>query len=649
MTYLDLNKQKLINLEYSLGCELLRSNRSGSFASTTIIGSNTRKYHGLLICPVPALDNDNHVLLSCLDETIIQRGAEFRLGLHKYPGNVWEPKGHKYAMSFELDPVPGVIYRVGGVKLRKEMIFIENEERILIRYTLLEAHSPTSIKLQPFLAFRNIHILSKQNFDANTRTEKITGGISACLYHGYPQVYMQLSKKTEFISVPDWYRNIEYIEEQKRGYNYQEDLFVPGFFEFGIKPGESVIFSAGTKETTPAGLSKQFQKEVDGRIPRDSFWNNLKNAAQQLMIHKDNTTRILAGYHWYGVRSRDTFISVPGMTLSIGDERTFKVVIDTMSKELNGCFFPGIAPGNIIRYNSVDAPLWYIWAIQQYVNHTGKVSQWVQSHWNNVKQILTGYRNGTDYHIHMEENGLLWSGYQGIALTWMDAEINGIPVTPRSGLAVEVNALWYNAICFGLELAKKIKDREFMDEWKHLPVQISKSFTETFWLKERGYLADYVNEEKTDWSIRPNQIFSVSLPFSPVTREIWKSVVDVVQNNLLTTKGLRTVSPRNPLYEGMYGGDALAREKAFHQGTVWPWLAAPFCEAYLRVYEQSGLEQVKRIYHQFEEEMSRHGLGSISEVFDGDPPHLPNGAISMAWNIAALLRIKELIDQNEKK
>ena len=596
MNYLEIDKSKLINLEHSLKYELLRSNRAGSYANTTIIYSNTRKYHGLLVSPVPEIDNENHVLLSNLDETIIQHNREFRLGIHKYPGEIWEPKGHKYAFSFKMDPTPEIVYRVGGVKLKKEVILVENEARILIRYTLLDAHSKTKLRLQPFLAFRNAHSLSKENSYALTGYDKIPSGIKMRMYETYPYLYMQTSKKSEFISSPDWYNNIEYIEEKNRGYDYSEDLFVPGSFEFDIEKGESIIFSAGTKQTVGGKLTEQFERESKNRISRSNYHNNLVNAAQQFIVKKNKSTEVIAGFPWFGRWGRDTFISLPGLTLSVNDKKTCKQVLDTMSAELSGPLFPNIGAGENVSLNSVDAPLWYFWALQKYLERSKNYSQFIKSYWEKMKIILEGYKSGTDYNIHMEDNGLIWAGEEGKALTWMDAVYNGVATTPRIGYDVEINALWYNAIMFSLSVAKKAGDKDFVSNWKGLPELVSTSFVDKFWSSERKYLADYVDNNMQNWDVRPNQIFAASLPYSPISREMKKCVVERVKKELLTPKGLRTLSPKNPNYKGEYSGSQEKRDRAYHQGTVWPWLFGHFAEAYLGVYEESGAEFIRKYY-----------------------------------------------------
>lgn len=299
MAYLKFNKSELVNLEYSLKREVLATNRGGGYMSSTIIGCNTRKYHGLLILPVEEFDGENHVLLSNLDETVIQHGQAFNLGIHKYPGN-YEPRGHKYIIDFEYEPVYTLTYRVGGVLLKKEIVLVHNEAQVLIRYTLLDAHSDTTLRLKPFLAYRNIHSLSKANMMANTKYQEIEQGIRSKLYNGFPALNMQVSKPNDFIATPDWYFNIEYIEEQNRGYDFREDLFVPGYFEFPIKKGESVLFSASIDPAVPGRLKAKFQKLVNERAPRNSCENCMKYSASQFIVKKGKDTEVVAGYPWFG-------------------------------------------------------------------------------------------------------------------------------------------------------------------------------------------------------------------------------------------------------------------------------------------------------------------------------------------------------------
>jgi predicted glycogen debranching enzyme len=643
MAYIKFDKTQLINLEYSLKRELIRSNRAGAYSSTTIINCNTRKYHGLLVVPQQQFGNDPHVLLSALDETVIQHEAEFNLGIHKYQNGTYAPKGHKYVRDFQLDPTPKITYRVGGVVLEKELLFSSHENQVLFKYTLVEAHSPTTLRLRPFLAFRNIHSLSKANIDANRKYEPVKNGIKITLYEGYSPLYIQLSKNPDYVHVPDWYYNIEYTYESLRGYESVEDLFVPGFFEFPLKKGESVILTAGTFEVVPAGMKQRFVAETKKRIPRSSFENCLINAAQQFVVHKDKRTEVIAGYPWFGSIGRDTFMSLPGLLLTQNDTKTFKAVIDSMIAGMEGPFFHNSVLNNRTDYNSVDTQLWFFWAMQKYVEKTGeKVKIW-REYRKVMKAILSAYREGTWYNIKMHNNGLLFAGETGNALTWMNAYVDDKPVTPRIGMPVEVNALWYNAIMFSLELAKAAKDTTFTGDWKEIAEQLKSAFAANFWDAQKGYLADFTNANFKDWSVRPNQLLAVSMPYSPLDNLQQKKILDVIEQELLTPKGLRTLSPKNLKYKGVYKGSAQQRDEAYHQGTVLTWLIGHFAEAYLRVYGKSAVSVVNNIYRGFEPEMQSYGIGTISEIFDGDPPHSPSGAISMAAAVAELLRINEML------
>jgi predicted glycogen debranching enzyme len=391
-----------------------------------------------------------------------------------------------------------------------------------------------------------------------------------------------------------------------------------------------------------------FISELNNRIPRNNFENCLINSAQQFFVKRGDKTEITAGFPWFGRWGRDTFISLPGLTLVTGDFKTCKSVIDTMIADLNGPLFPNIGSGAASSYNSVDASLWFFWALQQYADFTDTRKQIWKEYGGKMKLILDGYRNGTLYNIHMTENGLLYAGEPGKAVTWMDAIVYGKPVTPRIGLAVEVNALWYNAIRFSLDVAGLSGDKEFVTKWSEIADRIPPAFKETFWNEQKGYLADYVDGDYKDWSVRPNMVFVTSLPYSPVDEDIRKKVESVVKKELLTPRGLRTLTPKNPAYKGTYIGDQTERDLAYHQGTAWPWLLGHFAEGYLKLHGRSGLSYIKSLYKGFESVMTEHGIGTISEIYDGDPPHQAGGAISQAWSVAELLRINWLIKQYDK-
>ncbi len=647
MNYLKFEKTELINLEYSLSRETLRSNRAGSYASTTITGCNTRKYHGLLVCPMEHLDGDKHVLISSLDCTVIQNGSEFNLGIHKYQGDNYFPKGHKYIQDVTVEKVVQTYYRVGSVRMLRESLMVEKEQQVLLNYTILEADQPIRLKLTPFLAFRNMHHLSKANLHAQTKVKFIKNGVKAKLYDGYPFLHMQFSKNVEFISMPDWYYNIEYLEEQRRGYDYKEDLFVPGYFELVAEMGETIIFSASTSEINPDTLKRKYVTEQNKRILRDSFRNCLRNSAEQFIVRKDKKVEIIAGFPWFGSWGRDTFVALPGLTLCVNDTRTFKAVIDTMVSRLKKGLFPNSFSDDEAFYNTVDTSLWFFWALQQYCIKTkDHISIW-KSYSQEIKSILKFYREGTLYNIHMLPNGLIYGGKQGYAITWMDAVVGGKPVTPRIGCPVEINALWYNAVAFSLELAGKADDQTFIKKWKPLPEKIKNSFIKEFWDESKGYLADCIDGDFKDWSLRPNQVIATALVYSPLNDEMKKSVLEIVRHDLLTPRGLRSLAPSHPDYHGIYEGTQEQRDRAYHQGTVWPWLIEHFCEGYVQIYKNLAIPMLQKIIKDFEPTMTEHGIGTISEIYNGDPPHLPQGAISQAWNVAALLRVLEKSNELE--
>lgn len=644
MGYIKFDKSQLINLEYSLNKEMIRSNRAGSFSCTTIIGCNTRKYHGLLICPQPTLDGDNHVLLSKVDETIIQHHAEFNIGVNRYPGT-YNPKGHKYVRDFSADIIPVVTIRVGGVVLTKETMFVTEEERVLIKYTLVEAHSPTRLRFKPFLAFRSVHRLSKQNIDLDTKYEEVPNGIRTRMYAGYSNLYFQFSKKNvEYTHVPDWYKDLEYTQEKERGYEYHEDLYVPGFFEADIKKGESIIFSASTRQINPVSLNRLFNAELKRRTPRSTFENCLANSAQQFIYRHDGKTDIVAGYPWYDRMGRFTFISLPGLGLEPGTAGPSQAVINTMISEMKGPFFPEYGRGQATSYESADTSLWYFWALQHCAEAGESLEKIWKSHGKNIRTILEAYAQGTENGIAMRENGLIYIDHTAPNLTWMNAEVNGKAVTPRFGYVVEVNALWYNAVKFALELAESVKNQAFINKWTPVAKNIGEAFAKIFWNTQNNCLSDYVTDSGPSFQVRPNQVIATSLPYCPLDEKMRRMVIDVVRKELLTPRGLRTLSPKDAQYKGRYSGNEAERNRAFHQGTAWPWLLGHYAAGYLKLYGELGLDEIRALYHGFEETMMEEGIGTVSELYDGDPPHAGGGAISFAPSVAELIRINHLTE-----
>ena len=644
MGYLRFEKALMTNLEESLSRELLRTNRSGAYSCSTIVDCNTRKYHGLLVVPVPELDDDNHVLLSSLDATVIQHGAEFNLGLHKYNGDNYNPKGHKYIREFDCDKVPTTLYRVGGVLLKKEVVFQHYEDRILIRYTLVDAHSDTKLRFKPFLAFRSVRQFTHENSVASRDYSNVENGISTCMYAGYPDLYMQFSKNNKFVFQPDWYHNVEYPKEQERGYASNEDLYVPGYFEMDIKKGESIVFAASTSASNTSELKDLFDKEVNERSPRDNFFHCLVNAAHQFHNRASNDDRyILAGYPWFKCRARDTFIALPGLTLSIEEQDYFELVMKTAERGLREFMEGKPLSVKIYEIDQPDVLLWAVWAIQQYDRHVGS-EKCFQMYGALLKDIVYYIIDGKHPNLILKENGLLYSDGRDKAITWMNSTANGKPVVPRTGYIVEFNALWYNALCFCASIATTGGDLEAASRLEKMADLCMHSFVDTF-LNEYGYLFDYVDGSNVDWSVRPNMIFAVALEYSPLNRAQKKSVLDMCTRELLTPKGLRSLSPKSGGYNPMYVGPQTQRDYAYHQGTAWPWLGGFYMEACLRLYKRTRLSFIERQMVGYEDEMVRHCIGTIPELFDGNPPFNGRGAISFAINVAEILRTLEFLEK----
>ena len=639
MDYLRFDRLLMTNLEKSLDKEMLRTNRAGAYSSGTIVDCNTRKYHGLLVVPVENLGG-NHVLLSSCDETIIQHGAEFNIGLHKYAGDYYSPRGHKYIREFRMGTVATTIYRIGGVILQKERILVSNESRVLVAYTLLEAHSATTLRLRPFLAFRSVNKLTEQNSVATTDYAEAENGVSFCMYEGYPNLVMQTNKQMQWVSEPNWYNGIEYLKEAERGYAFKEDLFVPGYFELSIKKGETVVFSAGTDAISPRKMKRLFEEEKATRMERSDFMACLKASADQFHNKLSDGSYLLAGCPWFDYRARDQFISLPGVTLYAGKEKAFDEIMECASVALRE-FMNG--EPSTTRLKEVDAPdvlLWAIWAIQQYAIKLG-VEVAAEKYGQLVFDIVNYIRRQQHPNLSVHDNGLLYVKGTEKPATWMNAVENGWPITPRTGYVVEINALWYNALKFAAELATAQKNENQADLFDYQAGLSGNSLVAKFW--NGTYLYDYVDGDYCNKEVRPNMLFAVSLPYSALDRKQQKSVVDIVTRELLTIKGLRSLSPKSGMYRPEYIGGELERDRNYHNGPIWPWTTASFVEAYLKVYKMSGVSFVMRIMAGFEPEMKELTLCTLSELYDGNPPFRGHGAMSFAMSVAEVIRAYTLM------
>ena len=643
MSYLKFDKNLLINLEQSLPKEMLRTNQAGAYHCTTLVGCNTRKQHGLLVIPIPEMGNKPHVLLSSLDETVIQHGAPFNLGIHRYQGGVYSPNGHKYIREFDCEGVPRMTYRVGGVILTKEKIFISQENRILIRYTLVEAHSATTLRFRPFLAFRESNALCVANNAINRNIVPVENGIATCLYDGFPTLYMQLSHKATWVDEPNWYNGIEYVKDLERGVPYCEDLWVPGYFEVPIRKGESIIFSAGVSEVKPRNLKKMYEAEILTRTPRTSFFNCLKNSAKQFYIKDADNMYIISGFPWGIILARNTFMALPGLTLAIDHRADFEAIMATALKALTHFMDTGALSSRIHGIDLPDIPLWALWAAQQYAKTVGMeraAELYTEFVTTTIDYILAGGHPNlkTD-----PDNGLVTTDGTETPVSWMNANRGGRPVIPRSGYLVEFNALWYNALVFAAHLTE---GNEALAERRQVWIDAAEKMRQPFidmFLNDGGYLYDYVDGNYASPEVRPNMAVAIGLDYSPLDRRQRKGVLDVVTRELLTPKGLRTLSPKSYGYRPFYLGSPEEREQALHQGPARPWLMGFYAEAYLKVFGMSGVAYIDRMLIGFEDEMTEGCVASLSQLYDGNPPFRGRGAVSHATNVAEVLRTVRLI------
>lgn len=645
MSYLNFDKNLLINLEQSVPKEMLRTNKSGAYHCTSIVGCNTRKQHGLLVIPIPEMDDKAHILLSSLDETVIQHGAPFNLGLHEYEGGVFSPNGHKYIREFSCETVPSMLYRVGGVILKKEKVFISHQNRILIKYTLIDAHSETTLRFTPFLAFRNANDLCVENNAINKEIKTVKDGIATCLYHGYPELFMQFNKPVEWVNNGNWYKNIVYNKDRDRGIPYKEDLWVPGYFELPIAKGESIIFSASTSEEEPSDFEKIYEEEIKSRTSRTSFYNSLKNSAQQFYLKKPSGLYLMAGYPWYNVRARDELMALPGCTLAIDNSEAYEEMTATFIHAMFNYLEKGEKDQTIGEIDLPDIPLWLIWSIQQF-RRTYGTDECRKKYGETVEKIITFIIDGKVKNLSLHSSGLVYAEGKKSPVTWLSASIDGKPIIPRSGYIVEFNALWYNALCFAISLFEDVaKKNKFISDLTVLQEKVKDSFISTF-LNEYGYLYDYVDGQYTDLEVRPNMVISIGLEYSPLDRRQRKKVLDLATRELLTPKGLRSLSPKSYAYRPTYVGSPYEREMAVHQGPARPWLFGFYADAYLKIFGATGTAFIERMLIGYEEEMTEGCIGSLSELYDGNPPYTGRGAVSTAKNVGEILRtiknVKEL-------
>ena len=612
MAFLKFNKSELVNLEYSLKREIIAANESGAYCNTSIVTCNTRRYHGLLAVPVQELGGGKYMLLSALDESLILGGKQFNLGIHCY-GDTYEPRGHKYIIDFDAAPVPVVTYKVGGILFTKTIMMVPDNDQVLIKYELLQAPSKVTLALKPFLAFRSVHSLTNQNSEAYTQPDEIDGGVSFRLYNGFPDLNLQTSSAAAFKYQPYWYNGVTYSDEYRRGFDCREDLFVPGMFQMTLKPGESVVFSASVNEINPRGLKRKFTDTLKKMGEIETHHDLLVHNAQLFKQHDGDKARINAGYSWLETGLlRETIVSLPGLTLyANGDCAEFEKILDTLIAEEQERLFR--------RTTQCEAPLRLTETIQKYIRFSGKEKQIWKKYGETLKGIIESYAPGRRKEVAMHPNGLLWTQMDGVALSWMNAYVHGHPVTERAGYQVETNAFWYNALCFALDMENKYgpkKENAFVARWTSVRDLVKQNFQPTFWREDWGYLVDYVNGGPHDQAVRPNQLYAVCLEYIPVDDEVVSEVVMTINDELLTKRGLRSLSPRNEAYRGVYEGSQIDRDLAYHQGCAFPALLAPYIEICFEMMGSTFYKRAEYLTEGFFQDISKHGVGAFSELYD---------------------------------
>lgn len=638
MAFLKFNKSELVNLSYSLKREIICANKTGAYCNTSIVTCNTRRYHGLLAVPIDAFGGKKHLLLSSLDESLILNGKRFNLGIHCY-GSVYEPRGHKYIIDFEADPVPKITYRVGEIVFTKSILLVPDSDQVMIRFELVNAPAKVKLLLTPFLAFRDIHALTDENPNARTEGWEIPNGMAFNLYDGFPDLNMQFNTKdVSFETAPCWYKGITYSDEYRRGFACKEDLYVPGHFETEMKPGDAIVFSASVAMANPSGLKRKFDSFVAKAAKITTYHEQLVHCADLLKQDRGGHKMITAGFSWlYTGLLRETLEALPGLTLyANGDKAEFEEILDNLIADNQERLFH--------RTTQVEAPLRLAGALGRYIEYGADPKAVWKKYGPTVKGILESYLPGRRVEVAMQPNGLLWAQLDHWALSWMNTYVDGNPVTERAGYQVETNAMWFQSILFAVTMEREYSpsDSTFLKEWSHILDLVRENFQTTFWNAGSGYLADYVDNAGQHLEVRPNMLYALVGEDIPVEPEIARRVLQVIDNELVTRRGIRTLSPRHSEYKGVYEGSQTDRDLAYYNGCCLTFLLGPYCEVCFKMKGAAFLNKAQWLVNGFYEDLNKHGVGAFSELYDGDPPHEPHGAISSALSTAALLEVEYL-------
>lgn len=634
------------NFERGIENEWLATNGLGGYASSTIIGANTRKYHGLLVASLNP-PGQRTLLLAKLDERLEVNGRVYNLSTNQTVWGVTE-SGFIHLQQVNIGFFPVFIYSCADIFLRKQVFMIYGENTTVVLYRIYNGEQPALLRLLPLVNCRDFHWTAKKgqvNFTQQSTSCRVT--ISAAA--GVPVLNLA-SSDGKYVQQENWFNGMFYSREQERGLEAEEDHYMPGHFIVSLLPGESktVTFIATLEEMyTLDGQALLGREVIRGQEImeqagfKDDFALRLAWAADAFIVQRQSTgsKSVLAGYHWFNDWGRDAMIALPGLTLVTGRFIDAQEILSTFAHYCKDGLIPNMFPdsGQEPLYNTVDASLWFFQAVYKYLQYTNNYSFIQRELYPVLKKIITCYIQGTHFNIKMDVDGLIRAGTPQVQLTWMDAKVDDLVVTPRHGKPVEINALWYNALCILKQLAICFNDNF---PYGDLLEKIKANFASEFWYEKGGYLYDVIGEEGKDPALRPNQVFALSLPYSMLSSEQGQKIIHRLWCNLYATYGLRSLTPDHPDYQGVYAGNRLERDRSYHQGTVWSWLIGPFVTAFRRVYSYSQASRIQaaRFLAPFRVHLGNHGIGFISEIFDGNEPVLPRGSIAQAWGVAEVLR-----------
>src|ERR1041384_2393101 len=646
---IQINQEICNNLDAALNRECVETNGSGGFSSSTITCANTRRYHGLLTAatkpPVGRL-----VLLAKLEETLVINGRRDELSANQYPGAV-HPQGFIYQTGFRLDPFPMFTYEVEWVRLEKSVFMVQGENTTVVQY---EVHaipdgrstSPIVLEIRPLIAFRDYHSTTHENGSLNSIVETEGGLTTVKPYADLPALHFA-HDAAQIDRNGFWYRNFQYAVEQERGLDFAEDLYSPCSLTFDLSASAKINIIASTERRDVRMANACCKEELErrnsfgGNLQADQLISTLTAAADQFIVARERCKTVIAGYHWFADWGRDTMIALPGLTLATGHAEIAKSILAEFAAHVDQGMLPNRFPdaGETPEYNTVDATLWFFEAVRSLLQYTNDYEFVRVNLYAVLSDIIEWHVRGTRYNIHVDEDGLLYSGEPGVQLTWMDAKVGDWVITPRHGKPVEIQALWYNALRVMEDLAQNFQDQKAKTNYANMAERARESFNRLFWNQEMGCLYDVVDGDARDGSVRPNQVFAISLTHSMVSAEKAEQILLVIERELLTPRGLRSLSPGDPRYAGRYEGDSRSRDSVYHQGTVWPWLMGSYITAYVKTFgEQIGRKVAEDWLDNFSKHLDEACLGQVSEIFDADAPHTPRGCVAQAWSIAEILR-----------